>query len=115
MTDLRAFTRDPAVQMESDLGTMLDRVAIAHWNTDNPHVHLLVRGVADDGSDLIISRDYISHGLRSRAETWFRPSAPSPSMRSTLLSRARWKQSAGLASTRRSGGTPSRRRPTAEA
>jgi type IV secretory pathway VirD2 relaxase len=27
-----------------------------------------VRGVADDGSDLVISRDYISHGLRSRAE-----------------------------------------------
>jgi type IV secretory pathway VirD2 relaxase len=53
--------------MESDLGTRLDWVAIAHWNTDNPHVHLLVRGVADDGSDLVISRDYISHGLRSRA------------------------------------------------
>jgi hypothetical protein len=27
-----------------------------------------VRGVADDGSDLVISRDYISHGLRSWAE-----------------------------------------------
>jgi type IV secretory pathway VirD2 relaxase len=67
MTDLRAFTRDLVVQMESDLGTTLDWVGIAHWNTDNPHVHLLVRGVADDGSDLVISRDYISHGLRSRA------------------------------------------------
>ena len=32
------------------------------------HVHLLVRGVAEDGSDLIISRDYISHGLRSVAD-----------------------------------------------
>jgi hypothetical protein len=31
-------------------------------------VHLLVRGVAEDGSDLVISRDYISHGLRSRAK-----------------------------------------------
>jgi type IV secretory pathway VirD2 relaxase len=52
--------------MESDLGTRLDWVGIAHWNTDNPHVHLVVRGVADDGCDLVISRDYISHGLRSR-------------------------------------------------
>jgi type IV secretory pathway VirD2 relaxase len=68
MTDLKAFTRDLAAQMESDLGTRLDWVAIAHWNTDNPHVHLLVRGIAEDGSDLVISRDYISHGLRSRAE-----------------------------------------------
>src|SRR5262252_8624301 len=32
------------------------------------HVHLLVRSVAEDGSDLVISRDYISHGLRSRAD-----------------------------------------------
>jgi type IV secretory pathway VirD2 relaxase len=68
MTDLKAFTRDLVSQMESDLGTRLEWVAIDHWNTDNPHVHLLVRGVAEDGSDLVISRDYISHGLRSRAE-----------------------------------------------
>jgi len=68
MTDLKAFTRDLVGQMENDLGTRLDWVAVDHWNTDNPHVHLLVRGVADDGADLVIARDYISHGLRSRAE-----------------------------------------------
>jgi type IV secretory pathway VirD2 relaxase len=68
MTDLKAFTRDLVAQMERDLGTRLDWVAVDHWNTDNPHVHLLVRGVAEDGSDLVISRDYMSHGLRSRAE-----------------------------------------------
>lgn len=68
MTDLRAFTRDLARQMESDFGSRLDWVAVDHWNTDNPHVHLLVRGVDDTGADLVISRDYISHGLRSRAE-----------------------------------------------
>src|SRR5712675_1888609 len=68
MTDLKAFTRDLVAQMERDLGTRLDWVAVDHWNTDNPHVHLLVRGIAEDGSDLVISRDYISHGLRSRAE-----------------------------------------------
>jgi type IV secretory pathway VirD2 relaxase len=62
LTDLKAFTRDLASQMASDLGTRLDWIAIAHWNTDNPHVHLLVRGVAEDGSDLVISRDYISLG-----------------------------------------------------
>jgi type IV secretory pathway VirD2 relaxase len=30
-------------------------------------VHLVVRRLTDDGCDLVISRDYISHGLRSRA------------------------------------------------
>jgi type IV secretory pathway VirD2 relaxase len=68
MTDLKAFTRDLVAQMERDLETSLDWVAVDHWNTDNPHVHLLVRGIAEDGSDLVISREYISHGLRSRAE-----------------------------------------------
>ncbi|MGF6227841.1 type IV secretory pathway VirD2 relaxase [Inquilinus ginsengisoli] len=68
MTDLRAFARDLATQMERDLGTRLDWIAVDHWNTDNPHVHMLVRGVAEDGSDLVIARDYISRGLRARAE-----------------------------------------------
>jgi type IV secretory pathway VirD2 relaxase len=40
-----------------------DWVGIAHWN----HVHPVVRGVADDGCDLVISRDYINPGLRLRA------------------------------------------------
>jgi type IV secretory pathway VirD2 relaxase len=68
MEDLRAFTRDLVRQMEADLGTGLDWVAVDHWNTDNPHVHLLVRGVDQAGADLVISRDYIGSGLRSRAD-----------------------------------------------
>jgi len=67
MTDLRAFTRELLADAESDLGTRLDWIAVDHWNTDNPHVHVLVRGRADDGKDLVISRDYISRGLRARA------------------------------------------------
>ena len=68
MEDLRGFTRDLVKQMEADLGTKLDWVAVDHWNTNNPHVHLLVRGVDETGADLVISRDYISSGLRSRAD-----------------------------------------------
>lgn len=68
MADLDGFTRDLVQQMETDLGTRLDWAAVSHWNTDNPHVHLIVRGVDQTGADLVIARDYISHGLRSRAE-----------------------------------------------
>jgi type IV secretory pathway VirD2 relaxase len=68
MADLRGFTRDVMSQAERDLGTKLDWVAVDHWNTDNPHVHVLVRGVADDGRDLVIARDYIAQGFRARAE-----------------------------------------------
>jgi type IV secretory pathway VirD2 relaxase len=67
MADLRAFTRELMADAEKDLGTKLDWVAVDHWNTDNPHIHVLVRGRADDGEDLVISRDYISQGFRSRA------------------------------------------------
>jgi len=68
LADLRATTRDLMNQMERDLGTKLDWVAVDHWNTDNPHVHILVRGQGDDGADLVISRDYLTRGLRARAE-----------------------------------------------
>ena len=64
---LRSFTRELMDQASRDLGTRLDWVAIDHWNTEHPHIHILVRGRADDGKDLVISRDYISTGLRARA------------------------------------------------
>lgn len=68
MEDLRAFTRDLMDRAERDLGTDLDWVAVDHWNTDNPHIHVLVRGKTDAGKDLVISRDYIGRGFRARAE-----------------------------------------------
>jgi len=68
MADLKAFTRELMSQMEKDLATHLDWAAIDHWNTDNPHVHVILRGRTDDGQDLVISRDYISEGMRARAQ-----------------------------------------------
>ena len=67
MSDLRSFTSDLVGQMEKDLGTELDWVAVDHWNTEHPHVHLIVRGVRQDGEDLVIARDYIKEGMRDRA------------------------------------------------
>jgi type IV secretory pathway VirD2 relaxase len=65
--DLKTFTRELMLDVERDLGAKLDWVAVDHWNTDNPHVHVLIRGRADDGQDLVISREYISRGFRDRA------------------------------------------------
>lgn len=67
LEDLRGFTRDLMSRMEKDLGTRLDWVAVDHWNTDNPHTHIVLRGKDQEGRDLIIARDYISHGMRARA------------------------------------------------
>ncbi|WP_407179728.1 relaxase/mobilization nuclease domain-containing protein [Bradyrhizobium sp. STM 3562] len=67
LESLRSFTRELMDQASRDLGTRLDWVAVDHWNTEHPHIHILVRGRADDGKDLVISRDYIATGLRGRA------------------------------------------------
>lgn len=67
LADLKAFTRDLMDQASRDLGTKLDWVAIDHWDTEHPHVHVLLRGRDDQGQDLVIARDYIAHGMRARA------------------------------------------------
>lgn len=68
MADLKGFARELVGQMEVDLGTKLDWVGVDHWNTQHPHVHVIVRGVAEDGQDLVISRVYIKEGMRARAQ-----------------------------------------------
>ncbi len=65
--DLKPFTRRLMHQMEEDLGTKLDWVAVDHFNTGHPHTHVILRGKNDRGEDLIIAREYVSHGLRERA------------------------------------------------
>jgi len=67
LDDLRRYTRHLMSRMEADLGTSLEWVAVNHWNTDNPHTHVVLRGKDDTGKDLIISRDYITQGMRERA------------------------------------------------
>nr|CAD61135.1 hypothetical protein [Cupriavidus oxalaticus] len=67
LEELRTYTRHLMGRMEADLGTGLDWVAVNHWNTDNPHTHIVVRGRDDTGKDLIIAGDYIADGFRHRA------------------------------------------------
>jgi len=67
MEELRTFTRHMMERMAGDLGTGLDWVAVDHWNTDNPHTHIVLRGKDEAGRDLVIARDYISHGMRHQA------------------------------------------------
>ncbi|MCL4674269.1 MAG: DUF3363 domain-containing protein [Sphingomonadaceae bacterium] len=65
--DLKAYTRGLMGRVEQDLATRLDWVAVDHWDTDNPHTHIVIRGKDETGQDLVIARDYIGHGLRARA------------------------------------------------
>jgi len=65
--DLKQLTRRLMAQVEQDLGTKLDWVAVDHFNTGHPHTHIVVRGVDDRGKDLVIARDYLTTGMRERA------------------------------------------------
>lgn len=66
--DLKTYTRDVMRETEKDLGTRLDWVAVDHWNTGHPHVHVVIRGRDAKGRDLVIARDYLTRGLRMRAQ-----------------------------------------------
>lgn len=68
LEDLQATTRELMARAERALGTRLDWIAVDHWNTDHPHVHVLIRGVADDGRDLVINPEFMKHGFRELAE-----------------------------------------------
>ena len=66
--DLKDYARDVVKQMETDLGSRVEWLGVVHQNTDNPHIHLVLRGVNDKGGDLVISRQYLSNGMRHAAE-----------------------------------------------
>ena len=66
--DLERLTRDLMTRMERDLATRLEWVAVSHFNTGHPHVHVALRGRRADGSALMLGRDYVKHGIRAVAE-----------------------------------------------
>jgi type IV secretory pathway VirD2 relaxase len=65
--DLGDLTRRLMHRVEQDLGTRLDWVAVDHYNTGHPHSHIVIRGKDETGRDLVIAREYLTHGLRERA------------------------------------------------
>lgn len=66
--DLTAYARSFMARVEKDTGRPLEWVAVNHYNTDNPHVHIVIRGVDRRGRELRLDRGYVSHGLRAVAQ-----------------------------------------------
>jgi hypothetical protein len=65
--DLKEHARELVAQMERDLGTRPEWAGIDHHDTDNPHVHILIRGITEAGNALSIDRNYKS-GIRDRSQ-----------------------------------------------
>jgi type IV secretory pathway VirD2 relaxase len=69
IADLRQFTRETMKRVAEDLGEPgLQWIGTCHFDTDQPHAHILVRGRRASGRDLVIARDYIGYGFRGRAQ-----------------------------------------------
>jgi type IV secretory pathway VirD2 relaxase len=66
--DLTQLTRELMARMEKDRAPQLEWVAVGHFNTEHPHVHVALRGVSKNGEEIRLPRDYVKSGLRSIAE-----------------------------------------------
>lgn len=66
--DLPCLSRDLLERMAKDLGTDLQWIAVEHYNTEHPHVHIAIRGRRDDGGALRMGRQYVQQGIRNIAE-----------------------------------------------
>ena len=87
--DLRAHVREVVAGMERDLDTRLEWVAIDHHNTDDAHIHLLIRGVRDDGRALTLDRDYVRRGVRELSQEIIERELGPRTEREVLLARER--------------------------
>ncbi len=66
--NLQQHARELMHQVERDLGTQLQWIAIDHNNTENGHVHLLIRGIDENGQGLTLAPSYIAEGFRHRSQ-----------------------------------------------
>jgi hypothetical protein len=66
--ELVRLTRELMGQVESDLEIPLEWVAVAHFNTEHPHVHIALRGVGRDQREIRLPREYVKSGIRGAAE-----------------------------------------------
>ncbi len=66
--DLEKYVRELMQRVERELGRSLEWGAVNHWDTDHPHAHVVVRGVDLHGRRVLMSRQYISHGMRETAQ-----------------------------------------------
>jgi type IV secretory pathway VirD2 relaxase len=62
--DLRDYVRRLMRRVERELGRSLEWAAVNHFDTEHPHAHVVVRGVDLHGRRVLLSRQYISHGMR---------------------------------------------------
>ena len=68
--DLTPYVRRLMTQVEHDLGTRLNWIAVDYFNTVRPHTHIVLRGVDDRGENLIIAANISRMVYASAPQNW---------------------------------------------
>ena len=66
--DFQGYVRKIMIRVERDLKVKLNWVGAVHYDTDDTHAHVIIKGKDERGEDLVIGRDYIAFGIRARAQ-----------------------------------------------
>ena len=59
---MRAFTREVMAQMGREVNQSRVWMSAAHYNTQHPHVHTILRGRDNAGRPVVIDQDYLYGG-----------------------------------------------------
>jgi hypothetical protein len=67
--DMQQLARAVMAGVEED-SAEVEWVAVAHYNTGHPHVHIAMRGVDRTGAEIRLPKEFVKHGIRKIAEDW---------------------------------------------
>lgn len=68
--DMAQLARGVMAGVENKTGVGMEWVAVAHYNTGHPHVHIALRGIDRHGREIRFPKEFIKHGIRKIAEDW---------------------------------------------
>jgi type IV secretory pathway VirD2 relaxase len=68
--DIQAFARGVMERVEERIGDRVEWVAVAHYNTGHPHIHVAMRGIDRHGREVRLAGDFVKHGIRKIAKEW---------------------------------------------
>ena len=68
--DMQKLARGVMAQVEKEIGAGVEWVAMAHYNTGHPHVHVAMRGIDRHGREVRLPKEFVKQGIRKIAEDW---------------------------------------------
>jgi type IV secretory pathway VirD2 relaxase len=67
---MQEFACGAMERVEKEIGAGVEWVAVAHYNTGHPHVHVAMRGIDRRGQEIRLPREFVKNGIRAIAEQW---------------------------------------------